>query len=151
MKFVDSKKFKLPSDTQALIDHRYLWDAQGNLLLTQSKPASANASSGSLTAPEPQAASGRALHLYDERDRLIVSVRKQPGDQSAVQPVSANASSTDAGSIRTHRYFYDVADWRVEKSTNNWTRWTVTSKPRRPSKRSVAPSPSKTRSISGRQ
>ena len=77
--------FKLPADTRALIDHRYLWDAQGNLLLTQSKPASATASAGSLTAPEPQAASGHALHTYDERDRLIVSVRKQPGDQSAVQ------------------------------------------------------------------
>jgi len=44
----------LPSDPKALLDHRYLWDTQGNLLYTRDK----NAASG---------------YAYDARDRLIVA------------------------------------------------------------------------------
>uniref|UniRef100_UPI00352E7756 hypothetical protein n=1 Tax=Massilia sp. TaxID=1882437 RepID=UPI00352E7756 len=45
---------ELPPDPKALLDHRYLWDTQGNLLYTRDKDT----------------ASGYA---YDARDRLIVA------------------------------------------------------------------------------
>jgi RHS repeat-associated protein len=44
----------LPSDPQALLDHRYLWDVQGNLLHTRDKNAASS-------------------YAYDARDRLIVA------------------------------------------------------------------------------
>jgi RHS repeat-associated protein len=44
----------LPSDPHALLDHRYLWDAQGNLLHTRDKDAVNS-------------------YAYDARDRLIVA------------------------------------------------------------------------------
>lgn len=44
----------LPADTKAMLDHRYVWDTQGNLLYTRDKDT----------------ASGYA---YDARDRLIVA------------------------------------------------------------------------------
>jgi RHS repeat-associated protein len=74
----------LPSDPQALLDFRYLWDTQGNLLYQQERQA------------------GRTRHhsqAYDGRDRLIVSVQAEPAG-AAVQ-------------LRTYRYLYDAGDRRL--------------------------------------
>lgn len=51
----------LPADANALIDHRYLWDAQGNLLHLQDRAGR----------------EGAANYAYDREDRLIAAVRTQ--------------------------------------------------------------------------
>jgi RHS repeat-associated protein len=45
---------ELPPDTKALLDHRYMWDTQGNLLFTRDKDTARG-------------------YAYDARDRLIVA------------------------------------------------------------------------------
>jgi RHS repeat-associated protein len=49
----------LPSDPNALLDHRYLWDLQGNLLYTQDKDSTNG-------------------YAYDARDRLITVATSSP-------------------------------------------------------------------------
>ncbi|MBA3623269.1 MAG: DUF2235 domain-containing protein [Methylibium sp.] len=49
----------LPADPQSLIDHRYLWDAQGNLLFALGEAGVPN----------------RTGYAYDDRDRLIVAAQ----------------------------------------------------------------------------
>ncbi|MFV0371240.1 MAG: RHS repeat-associated core domain-containing protein, partial [Azonexus sp.] len=61
----------LPADPQALIDHRYLWDAQGNLLYSQQQ------------AGQPGQTAHRS-HAYDLRDRLVASVEAHGGKETAV-------------------------------------------------------------------
>jgi RHS repeat-associated protein len=58
----------LPADPQALIDNRYLWDAEGNLLYQR------------------QAQPDRLQHAsqaYDAHNRLVVSVRQQSAEQTS--------------------------------------------------------------------
>jgi RHS repeat-associated protein len=59
----------LPQDSQALLDQRYLWDTQGNLLHIQNR--------GMLTAPHQQTGS----YAYDAQDRLIVASAPQSTDR----------------------------------------------------------------------
>jgi RHS repeat-associated protein len=76
--------FGLPADSQAFIDHRYLWDEQGNLLYTQSKD-------------------NVKQYAYDEANRLIVTA-KIPAP--ATTAVSSNKPDYS-------RYFYDRLDNRL--------------------------------------
>jgi RHS repeat-associated protein len=67
----------LPQDARALIDHRYLWDAEGNLLHTHDKDTVQN-------------------YAYDPQDRLIAAATTQSGQLNAA-----------AAASRYARYFYD--------------------------------------------
>ena len=84
----------LPADPQALIDHRYLWDAEGNLLYQR------------------QAHPGQIQHAsqaYDAHDRLIASVRRQEATPG-VQRVGNNgqpAEQAEQTSSAFWRYAYD--------------------------------------------
>ena len=75
----------LASDPQAMIDHRYLWDVQGNLLLNQNKDAIRS-------------------FAYDGQDRLIAS-----GTSSTAQ----TKQTKQAVSASYERYFYDAAGNRL--------------------------------------
>jgi RHS repeat-associated protein len=94
----------LPKDANALLDHRYLWDAQGNLLHVQSKEKANN-------------------YAYDAQDRLIVT-----GSTPAMAPATmvnansvngtgatsaANAAAPAIGNSAYARYFYDGAGNRL--------------------------------------
>jgi RHS repeat-associated protein len=68
----------LPSDPNALLDHRYLWDSQGNLLYTRDKDAASS-------------------YAYEARDRLIVAA-------TAAAPTTARGT---ASKISLARYHYD--------------------------------------------
>lgn len=83
------------ADPTALIDHRYLWDVRGNLLLQQ------------------QRASGGRRDLafaYDAADRLIVAEQR-----AAADPAEGLAVQTGAGADAaiTSRYFHDARGRRV--------------------------------------
>jgi hypothetical protein len=86
----------LPQDKQALIDHRYLWDAAGNLRLVQDK----------------QSHTGYA---YDRQDRLIVE--QQCAGELAEQGPQVQQTSTGRESPskpqRLGRYYYDAQGRRV--------------------------------------
>lgn len=69
----------LPADTKALLDHRYLWDLQGNLLFTRDKNAASS-------------------YAYDARDRLIVAA-------TGAAPAAAQASKGSNSAFV--RYYYD--------------------------------------------
>ena len=76
----------LPRETNSLLDHRYLWDVQGNLLAIRGN--------------------GDARDFaYDARDRLVVEARTGAGPD--VRQVAFDAASTAA------RYFYDASGNRV--------------------------------------
>jgi RHS repeat-associated protein len=70
----------LPTDPQALLDHRYLWDVQDNLLHTRDKDAASS-------------------YAYDARDRLIVAATAAAPAATRAGTASANASFA--------RYHYD--------------------------------------------
>jgi RHS repeat-associated protein len=112
-----------PTDPQALIDHRYLWDARGNLLLDAQRAGSPTDSA----------------YAYDGANRLVIastqaapSVALQPVSQSAAQKADAAATS----STHTRFYFHDAQGRRVlaqdadqttrriayEGSTHRWQR-----------------------------
>ncbi|MDB5729287.1 MAG: hypothetical protein JWQ00_2492, partial [Noviherbaspirillum sp.] len=74
----------LPTETRALLDHRYLWDAEGNLLHAHNKDSVDD-------------------YAYDPQDRLIVAATTPAGQ--------LNAAAT--GLARYARYFYDGAGNRV--------------------------------------
>ncbi|GAB3427935.1 hypothetical protein GCM10027320_05460 [Massilia solisilvae] len=69
----------LPPDPKALLDHRYLWDVQGNLLYTRDKDAASS-------------------YAYDARDRLIVAAT------AATRTAAAAATGPSTGFAR---YYYD--------------------------------------------
>ena len=81
----------LPNDPQALIDHRYLWDTAGNLLLTQS---------------DTRGKASTAAYAYDSQDRLIIASQNS---SPAMKQVSAssddNTNNTNSGQT-TSRYHY---------------------------------------------
>jgi RHS repeat-associated protein len=70
----------LPSDPKALLDHRYLWDVQRNLLYTRDQDA-------------------ENAYAYDARDRLIASATV-----SMPMRAQGGAGTNDAGFTR---YYYD--------------------------------------------
>jgi RHS repeat-associated protein len=81
-----------PDDPQAVIDHRYLWDAAGNLRLDQQRTAAQE-----------------TAYAYDAQDRLIVA------QTQAAQAVQRQPVSTDAAQPQPtlHRYFHDAQGRRV--------------------------------------
>ncbi|MET3119461.1 RHS repeat-associated protein, partial [Undibacterium sp. GrIS 1.8] len=81
----------LAADPKALIDHRYLWDVQGNMLLSQSKNALRS-------------------YAYDGQDRLIVS---STSSISQTKPSKASELSKQAVSASYERYFYDGSGNRL--------------------------------------
>ena len=70
----------LPADPQALLDHRYLWDTAGNLLLSQGK-------------------SSYTGYAYDRQDRLIIAaqttgqLRDTPAAQDTQDTAGAKAQA----------------------------------------------------------
>jgi RHS repeat-associated protein len=84
-----------PDDPQAFIDHRYLWDASGNLRLDQQRVAAQE-----------------AAYAYDTQDRLIVA---QMQAAQAVQAVQHQPVRTDTArpQLTLHRYFHDARGRRV--------------------------------------
>jgi RHS repeat-associated protein len=82
-----------PPDPQALIDHRYLWDGRGNLLLDQKRAGRQLNDSG---------------YAYDGQDRLIVA-STQAAQSAALQPVS---QKTEAAA-QTSYYLHDAQGRRV--------------------------------------
>ena len=72
-------------DTQAVLDYRYLWDVQGNLLRLAD-------------------AAGVRDHAYDAHDRLIVEARRDNG---------AGLLQVALDSANEHRYFYDKGGNRI--------------------------------------
>ncbi|MBC7414694.1 MAG: DUF2235 domain-containing protein, partial [Herminiimonas sp.] len=83
----------LARDPKALIDHRYLWDVEGNLLHAQ----------------DPDS---RTDHAYDAQDRLIASAHT-----SMASSVSASVTSS-IPAARHARYFYDGAGNRLLAQQN---------------------------------
>ena len=79
----------LARDPRALIDHRYLWDVEGNLLHARSQTGVHN-------------------YAYDAQDRLIVSTRTTGSAPNDATPPIANHS----------RYFYDGAGNRLLAQEN---------------------------------
>ena len=77
-----------PTDPQALLDMRYLWDSQGNLLLRQDHYSQA-----------PQTLH-QDSHAYDMHDRLIVQVQRTGQE------------------LRSSRYHYDEAGRRTLDQQN---------------------------------
>lgn len=73
-----------PAEPDALLDYRYLWDVQGNLLHQRGRGTASD-------------------YAYDAQDRLIVAAR---GAQGAATP-------EDARAVHAARYFYDGAGNRV--------------------------------------
>jgi RHS repeat-associated protein len=91
-----------PQEAGAIIDHRYLWDAAGNLRYVQH------------SAGEPRT----SAYAYDEQDRLIVAQTKADAVQASagakVQPVStAGPSNIEAKPAHLEQYFYDAQGRRV--------------------------------------
>ncbi len=82
-----------PRDPQALIDHRYLWDARGNLLLDQQRAGAQPNDSG---------------YAYDRQDRLIVA-STQASRSAALQPVAQKAEAAPQSSY----YLHDAQGRRV--------------------------------------
>ena len=84
----------LPTDPSALLDHRYLWDVQGNLLYTQDKDATSG-------------------YAYDARDRLIAAATTSPkasfsryhydnnGNRLLAQEGLADQSDTQRNTVKT--------------------------------------------------
>jgi RHS repeat-associated protein len=94
----------LPQDSQALIDHRYLWDTAGNLLYTQSQGAGAKLQ--------------HSAYAYDRQDRLIIASSAQgtglenktltavsTGAASAASS-APNSADANAAQSSTSRYHY---------------------------------------------
>ncbi len=81
----------VPRDPLAVLDHRYLWDRQGNLLHTESPHISQTAQASQ---------SQQQSFAYDGRDRLI-AVASIRGDQPSAS-----------------RYFYDRSSRRVLSQEN---------------------------------
>jgi RHS repeat-associated protein len=82
-----------PQDPQALIDHRYLWDPRGNLMLDQQRAGQQPSDSG---------------YAYDWQNRLIVA-STQASQSAALQPVS---QKTDAAPQASY-YLHDAQGRRV--------------------------------------
>jgi RHS repeat-associated protein len=82
-----------PQDPQALIDHRYLWDGGGNLLLDRQRAGA-----------QPR----DSTYAYDWQDRLIVA-STQASQSAALQPVSQKADVAP----RTSYYLHDAQGRRV--------------------------------------
>ncbi|MDI3491141.1 MAG: hypothetical protein PWP11_2418, partial [Thauera sp.] len=78
----------LPEDPSALLDHRYVWDARGNLLHSRQQAAHAGA--------QPTWHS----HAYDRHNQLLVSVEWQAQDKALAEQA-------------VWRYAYDPAQRRV--------------------------------------
>jgi len=84
----------LPADQNAMLDHRYLWDLQGNLLYTQDKDATSG-------------------YAYDARDRLIAAATNSPhagfsryyydnnGNRLLAQEGLAEQSDTRRNTVKT--------------------------------------------------
>jgi YD repeat-containing protein len=87
----------LPTDPQSLIDHRYLWDTAGNLLFDISQPG---ANPG---------AQGRLNHVYDNRNRLLASVKTA----LPVEDGAPEGKKTGAAEQAVWRYAYDNQSRRV--------------------------------------
>ncbi|MBW6495012.1 MAG: DUF2235 domain-containing protein [Burkholderiaceae bacterium] len=94
----------LPTDPQALIDHRYLWSAEGHLLLNQQRAG--------LPSEHTQHS-----HAYDVQGRLVASVLAggagvDENDRSgAVNPVSLTSAAVKEQGV--WRYAYDAGQRRV--------------------------------------
>ena len=78
----------LAQDLKALIDHRYLWDVEGNLLHAQDQ-------------------NGQRSCAYDAQDRLIASTHTGPGSRKSMTPVESHS-----------RYFHDGAGNRLLAQEN---------------------------------
>ena len=102
--------FGLSDDRRALFDHRYLWDAQGNLVQSQGR-------TGTILQAH--------RHAYDAQDRLIVSAsltgRQRPVEHAVrgMSSIVAGKGSTagapgDSDVVARHdRYFHDGAGNRL--------------------------------------
>jgi RHS repeat-associated protein len=82
-----------PQDPQALIDHRYLWDGRGNLLLDAQRAGAQPSDSG---------------YAYDWQDRLVVA-STQASQSTALQPVSQKIEVA----AKTSYYLHDAQGRRV--------------------------------------
>ena len=78
----------LPEDPSALLDHRYVWDARGNLLHSRQQAA------------HPGAQPTWHSHAYDRHNQLLVSVEWQAQDKALAEQA-------------VWRYAYDPAQRRV--------------------------------------
>jgi hypothetical protein len=78
-------------------DHRYLWDTAGNLLFDISQPG---ANPG---------AQGRLNHVYDNRNRLLASVKTA----LPVEDGAPEGKKTGAAEQAVWRYAYDNQSRRV--------------------------------------
>jgi RHS repeat-associated protein len=88
-----------PTDPQALIDHRYLWDARGNLLLDAQRAG----------APTDSA------YAYDGANRLVIASTQgtQAAPSGALQPVSQSSAQRTDAAPQTSFYFHDAQGRRV--------------------------------------
>jgi RHS repeat-associated protein len=95
----------LPPDPQALLDHRYLWDMQGNLLHTRDKDAASS-------------------YAYDARDRLIVAATgpiasfaryhyDDNGNRLLAQEDLADQSDVRGNTVKTS-YAPSADHWKTE-------------------------------------
>lgn len=115
----------LPTEPNALLDHRYLWDLQGNLLHTQDKSS----------------ASGYA---YDAHDRLIAAATASPnasfsryhydnnGNRVLVQEALADQRDTRSNTVKT-TYVPNGDRWQnaAEDNFSTAARYDATGQPDR--------------------
>lgn len=80
-----------PLHAGALLDHRYLWDAQGNLLLNAERQGRT-----------------QAAYAYDMRDRLVIEALLPDAPEPGLQTVSALSLPAQHS-----RWLYDAAGRRV--------------------------------------
>lgn len=90
----------LPSDPDALIDHRYLWDAAGNLRHVQSHHGAQN-----------NATALRHDYTYDAHDRLIIAHESSPAGDEITETEAVRLAPSAMWALS--RYFYDSAGNRV--------------------------------------
>lgn len=91
----------LPHDPQALVDHRYLWSAEGHLLLNQQRAGS----------PREQS---QFSHAYDAQDRLVASVQaSQAKPEANMTPVGGADPRGEVKEQAVWRYAYDAHQRRV--------------------------------------
>lgn len=101
----------LPIDPRALLDHRYLWDARGNLLHTQSNGPVATITHAHHA---PNTVVRRSSYAYDAQARLLAASTGLASVQSVAGAWEAVAPEQNSHS----RFAYDFAGRRVLSQQN---------------------------------
>ncbi|MBC7573425.1 MAG: RHS domain-containing protein, partial [Herminiimonas sp.] len=118
----------LPRDAHALIDHRYLWDTEGNLLYAQGKDAT------TIYAYDAQdrliVSKGTAASAADERTRSTTSIARYfhdgAGNRLLAQEGISTPADLDTGTVKT---LYEAATNRGTKLAGTDTTYNASGQP----------------------